>query len=434
MDPEAMERLKGILGMVRKLSEDPDPISSVNDYARTMRVYYGDQALMSVSQLGLEPGSYRIMRVLHQPGVALEGFTDTFYAGANAPVHSGGFIGDLIASGEPYVNRDAHIDDDPVLGNSLAPYRMVVGVPLYFEGVNTNWVFFMNTDPDAYSDQQIEDRLMQANLMGGFTNSKRVTQELRKAHEWIEREVDEIANIQRGLLPRHMPEIEGLHIATVYETYDRAGGDYYDVFPIGAGTITDIPRHEGKWGILIADASGHGPSAAVVVAMLSALIHSFPDVPRGPGAMLAYLNHHLTMRQANPNFITAFLAILDPESGDLSYACAGHPMPLLRDDDGSVTTLTGTGGLPLGIRRGERYLDAQRRLVAGDRLLLYTDGITEALSPKGELLGETPLEQSFQAADGTVSAIMESIMKTIRHHEAGRRPMDDQTMVLVHVE
>jgi sigma-B regulation protein RsbU (phosphoserine phosphatase) len=425
-EPDLEEnRLAQLTDMLRDISSDSDPIRSINRYVAGMRNLFGNQGMVSISCRGLAPGHYRVMRFLHEPGTQQQGYTNLTFGGPEAPIHTGGFFGEILSKGRPVVLRNAQIESDLAFGSQLAPYRLIVATPVYDEGVATNWVLFLSTDASRFSIYDIETRILEANLWGGIANSKRATKELREANALIQREIDEIADIQRGLLPRRLPVIPGVELAITYHTYDRAGGDFYDFFPIPGGDADSD-----GWGILIADASGHGPSAAVVVAMLSALLRSYPHGRSKPGEVLSFLNRHLSATTINGSFITAFLGYFEPRSLALRYASAGHPAPLLREGNGQVRAIDATDGVPLCVLPEVNYSGREIQLRPGQALLLYTDGVTEARSRGGEQFGEHRLAAGF--SDGVIGAdtILEHVLERLRAHEQGRRPSDDQTLIV----
>ncbi len=426
-EAEMRERARDLMEVLRKFSSDQDPVHSVSYFSRQIRRLYGDQGLVSISLRGLEPGCYRVMRFLHQEGVGWEGFTDMMYAGPNAPIHSGGIVGEIIASGEVTLMRNAEITDDPVLGNQLAPYRLIVAVPVFNDGKALNWILYLFTDPHALTWREIEARMMQSNLIGNATNVKRVAKELRDATAWIQREIDDIAAIQRGLLPRELPALPGIDMAAMYETFDRAGGDFYDTFPLPPALESQSPR----LGVFIADASGHGPSAAVVVAMLAVLLRSCKQPLDQPGAVLDYLSHHLLGHAVHNNFVSAFYAIIDPAGEHMRYACAGHNPPFVREPSGEVRCLARTRNLPLAVVSDNAYETIETPLTHGQTLVLYTDGITEARAPDGAFLEETGVIEILRQADGSAGDTLDRIVARLREHEAGGRPEDDQTLLVV---
>ncbi len=433
-DTSLERRLNTLSAMLQELSSNPDPVQSINEYARAMGELYGDQCVISISRRNVGDGCYRVMRLMHQDGVELDGLESIPYAGANATSHCGGLIGEIIGRGRATVIRDLDVSDDPALGAQLAPYSLLVGFPVYDKGVDWNWLFFLHTDPFGFPESDIESKFMQANLMGGITNSKKAAERLRVANEQIKREIDEIAHIQRLLLPTSLPNIPNLETGAVYRTYDRAGGDYYDIFPIGTASTYATPLNHPRWGVLIADVAGHGPSAAVVMAMLSTLLHGYHAAHDRPGKVLDYMDRHLTLKNINHTFATVFYGVIDTETRRLNYTSAGHPMPLLRLGDGSVTPLPATGGIPVGVTASEPYAENEIQLASGQELLLFTDGITEARPRNGAMYNVEGLMESFAHAKGTPDEMLESILSDVFQHIGSRKADDDISMVLLRLK
>jgi sigma-B regulation protein RsbU (phosphoserine phosphatase) len=253
---------------------------------------------------------------------------------------------------------------------------------------------------------------------------------LARAHALIDREVERIGRIQRALLPNPLPRIPGLEIAASYETFGEAGGDLYDLVPLaGPGA----PENE-RWGVFIADASGHGPAAAVVIAMTQALLHAPPPGVTGPAALLRHLNEHLCCRPIEGSFVTAFGAVYDPASRQLTFARAGHPPPLLvRPLAQQVERLDAFGGYPLGIDAGQTFQEATLQLRAGDALLLYTDGIQEAQNPSGVEFGIDGIEAAVRCSRGTPQQLVAVVRHAVLAHAHGRPATDDQTLVAISV-
>jgi len=429
-DDSNRKRIAALIEMLRTINEDPDPVRSISHYAGRMRQLYGEQGLISVSLRNAPPGHYRVMRFLNQRGAGLEHAEDLEFAGPDAPFDSGGLIGEIIQGDLPVVYRDLQVEHDPVLKDRLAPYHELVAIPVFDGSLVLNWVIFMSVEPDGFTSLDIETRILQSNLMSGITTIKRANQELVLATEWINREVDEIALIQQGLLPGAVPYIPGLKVAASYRSFDRAGGDLYDVFPLGQRPESPA-EHPGPWGILIADVSGHGVAAAVIVAMVSTLVGALAERVREPGQLLTQLNRYVAAKAINGNFVTAFLAVYDSETKAMSYASAGHQMPLLRDADGAVRTLPQTDGIPLGIASASRYESVPFALEPGQSLLLYTDGITESWSPKGSLFGEAALVEALRSTKGGPREMIEAVTRALEAHQQGQPQTDDQAMVAI---
>jgi sigma-B regulation protein RsbU (phosphoserine phosphatase) len=429
-DDSNRERIASLMDMLKMVSIDMDPVRSISHYARAMRQLYGEQGLISVSLRNAPPGHYRVMRFLNQRGAGLDNAQDIEFAGPDAPAVSGGIIGEILRNEDPVVYRNLHVVDDPVLGTRLAPYRVLVAIPVYDGSRVLNWVCFMMVNPEGLTAYDIEMRILQANLLSGIANIKRANLELVQATEWIHREVDEIALIQQGLLPGAMPHIPGLKIATSHQSFDRAGGDLYDVFPLGRCPETELDK-PGLWGILIADVSGHGVAAAVITAMISTLIDALAERVVAPGQLLTLLNRYVTAKAINGNFVTAFLLVYDSVSEVVTYASAGHNLPLLRDANGEVRALPQTEGIPLGIASTSTYETVPFALEPGQSLLLYTDGITESQSPQGDLFGEAALVDVLRLSNGNPAETIDAVMRALETHQQGQSQTDDQALVAI---
>lgn len=223
-----------------------------------------------------------------------------------------------------------------------------------------------------------------------------------------------------------MPEIATLRLAASYQTSRQAGGDYYDFFPLA----------DDCWGLLIADVSGHGTPAAVMMAVLHCIAHMLPGAPDSPGDVLRRLNDHLYERYTSDSghFATAFYAVFDARRRTLRYSCAGHNPPRVRNaQQNSVRALDRIRALPLGIAPGLTYKEATEALNPGDRLVLYTDGIVEAGNGAGEMYGTSRLDfalaDCWSDADRTLQAVLDDVAK----FTAGTPAADDRTLIIADV-
>jgi sigma-B regulation protein RsbU (phosphoserine phosphatase) len=268
--------------------------------------------------------------------------------------------------------------------------------------------------------------------MGAALTNMAIAEQLRCADAEIRREVDQIAALQRAMLPDGLPRVPGLALAASYKTFGRAGGDYYDVFP-AAGAHAP-PRSDGRWSVLIADASGHGPAAAVLVAMLSGILHAFPGEPRSPVEMIEFLNRHLSARRLNGAFVTAIFGLYDPADATLTYATAGHNPPLLRHANGadSITLHEEIGGIPLGIDAQVGSNEGAICLEPGDTLLLYTDGVIDERGPDHRPFGLDGLIRVVRESSGEPGGLVATLNDRLTAHQGPTRPEDDQTLLALH--
>jgi serine phosphatase RsbU (regulator of sigma subunit) len=235
-------------------------------------------------------------------------------------------------------------------------------------------------------------------------------------------EVDMALEIQRHLLPKDLPSIEGYEVAARWQPSRTVAGDYYDVLRLDDGRI----------GLCIADAAGKGMPAALMMSNLQAAVRALaPPVP-APADLCRQLNDILSGSVAAGKYISFFYADLDPRTGALRYCNAGHNRPLLLKADGTVERLA-EGGSVLGAFPDRSYREETVDVARGDRLLMYTDGVTEAESPGGEEFGETRLLDVLRAnAAADADAIDRAIVDAVSAFSPGEL-RDDATLLVLAV-
>jgi sigma-B regulation protein RsbU (phosphoserine phosphatase) len=272
----------------------------------------------------------------------------------------------------------------------------------------------------------------QSGLFGRGTQNLVLRNQLAGALKALDKELQVVGSIQRSLLPEQLPTIPGFEMAAFYQTSARAGGDYYDFFPMHGGGMG-----AGAMGLFIADVSGHGTPAAVLMAITHAIAHARPGTHTPPAALLHYLNNQLARAYTRDGtFITAFYAILDPAARTLTYSRAGHNPPRLVRGD-RVLALDKNGALPLGIEEGQVYEQSTITLERGDLLLLYTDGITEARVPskdaaKREMLGVERLDKMLlECARCSAADCVDRIRCEVGAFCENTPQLDDQTLIAI---
>jgi len=277
----------------------------------------------------------------------------------------------------------------------------------------------MDSQTQSFS-RQISDRYAQLESLAMILDQQ---QQLTEAYGQLDNEFRAVGRIQRSLVPSEEPAIGGFAIATHYEPAHLAGGDYYDFFD----------GQDGRWGVLIADVSGHGPAAAVAMAMMRAVLHSCIDDPSSPEAVLASANRHLQDNLMSDQFVTALFAVLDHESRRMTFAGAGHELPLLFDSaKQEVRQLPMTPSLPLGVGSETTFRSNEIALATGDVVLLYTDGITDRLNAARERFGGARLCQVLQAsAPSGATGVRDAIIDSVKTFASGTPPPDDQTLVVL---
>jgi phosphoserine phosphatase RsbU/P len=246
----------------------------------------------------------------------------------------------------------------------------------------------------------------------GNTRSQQQEQELDKARE-----------IQQGLLPKKIPQVRGLEVAGAWQPARVVGGDYFDVLKFS----------ESKIGVCIGDVVGKGISAALLMANLQASFRAFASEAVSPGALVSKLNEVISNNIAADKFVTFCYCMIDTTDNRLTYASAGHCPPILFHKSGESVPLK-EGGTPLGIFPDREYEHAGLQLESGDRLVLYTDGLTEAMNSDEEEFGEQRLvELGSRNIALSASEMLAAIKKEVVSF-CNASFQDDFTLVVVAVK
>ncbi len=240
--------------------------------------------------------------------------------------------------------------------------------------------------------------------------------------ERLERELDLASDIQRRLLPTTLPDLPGFEIDGWSRPARHVGGDLYDM----------VPLEEGSLGLIVADVSGKGMPAALLVSTLSSGLRLLLDHMGAGPTLLERLNRHILESSGSNRFITFFLVHARPNSGDLGYLNAGHnPAILIRAADGRAEELSPCG-LPLGMLPGSTYRTRTARMEHGDLLCIFSDGITECPAPDDEEFGNDRLAAVLrELREEPLPEIVKAIDQATADFACGRPQADDQTVVLL---
>jgi sigma-B regulation protein RsbU (phosphoserine phosphatase) len=259
-----------------------------------------------------------------------------------------------------------------------------------------------------------------------FANQAAIALENARLHrhalekERLERELELAAEIQRQILPVRFPDVPGFELLGWNRPARTVGGDYYDLRSFDGGVA-----------LAVADVTGKGIGAALLVSTLHSALHLLLDrVGLGP-ELLERLNRHILESSGSNKFITVLLAQLDTATGELAYLNAGHNPGLVLGADGGLAQLE-PGGIPLGLFAGSTYRAGHLALAAGDLVCLYTDGITECSSPNDEEFGmERLIECLVETREAPLGEVAACIDRRTRDFAAGLPQLDDQTLVLL---
>ncbi len=418
------ERLKFIVDVMREMSRQTDPQLMVKTYVARMRNVMPSDGFISLSRRDLPAPHYRITRSsLWNEDINPWKNPDIL------PTFEHGLLGRLIYGDEPVIIDDLEalegLESDPA-AQYFHGHRSLIAMPLFDGGQALNMVVMLSRNPGAFPREQLPERVWMSNLFGRATQNLVLSEQVRSAYETVDRELRAVADIQRSLLPSRLPDIPTLQWAAHYQTSRRAGGDYYDFFPLP----------DGQWGVLMADVSGHGTPAAVLMAITHSIAHTGGDPKMPPSRLMRFVNERLchAYTMDSGNFVTAWYAVYEPRAHRLTYCNAGHPAPRLRDaTDHIVRPLQSVPSLPLGIDADETYADDTVILRPRDSVILYTDGITEARSRGRELLGTERLDDVLGRCDGTPEETVAEILAAVNAFTGDASPIDDQTLLVAKV-
>jgi phosphoserine phosphatase RsbU/P len=253
----------------------------------------------------------------------------------------------------------------------------------------------------------------------------RLSREVQQQRDELEHELQVVSQLQRNLLPERLPQIAGLRLAVHYETSRYAGGDYYDV--------AELP--DGRLAILVADAEGHSAPAAVMMAMTCSLFRSGSTCWEEPDQMLSFINENLC-KVNKESFVTAIYAVYDPRRRSLTIARAGHPLPILyRSSEKTAVEIPCDGVFAMGWDPYPQVPITEIEIAPGDRLLFYTDGVSERFSERQELYGTMRLLRQLETIDTDDPAkILDGIVDDLTRFAGDRPADDDQAMLLLVAE
>jgi serine phosphatase RsbU (regulator of sigma subunit) len=279
---------------------------------------------------------------------------------------------------------DAQLDEVFRLHDSIVRQRVrsIMAVPLQTGDHAIGIIYVDNgTMIRPFSQEDLDLLTVMSNVAAIRIEHARLAA-IEQADKLLETELAQASEIQRSLLPPEAPACTGYDLAGFNIPCRTVGGDYYDF----------LPYQDGRLALIVGDVSGKGMPAALMMSSLQARVQMLLETGPEPAEAVAVLNRNLAQRGIVGRFITLFYALLDPQTGSLRYANAGHNHPLLLRSDGTVQPLKGNG-MVMGIWPKETYEQYEICLQPGDTLALYSDGVTEANNDAEEEFGERGLGQ-----------------------------------------
>ena len=327
-----------------------------------------------------------------------------------------GIVGRVATTGRMHYAPDVSLD--PYYVACEPNTRSEVGFPLKVNGKVIGVFTAAHPDVNGFCEEKLQ--LLQAlgcHIEVAVQNA-RLFREQRLARQRMDREAQEARQIQEALFPKSSPLVPGYKISGFSVPAGAVGGDWYDF----------IPLSQGRWGLVLADASGKGTAAALMMSAARGILRSLAENCAAPGEVLDRLNRLLLNDFPVGRFVTMLYAVLDPAARTLSIANAGHPWPLLVNG-GAAQVVSGANGLPIGFAQ-ENFAQTRVELAPGARVLFYSDGISEAENVSGEDYGSRLL----QVLNSGSELCAERVLDDVRAFAAGRGLQDDATVILVKAE
>jgi serine phosphatase RsbU (regulator of sigma subunit)/anti-sigma regulatory factor (Ser/Thr protein kinase) len=318
------------------------------------------------------------------------------------------------------VEIDALELDSPALGELRAAGVKLV-VPLVSQG---ELIGVLNLGPRMSAQEySSDDRKLLDNLAAQAAPALRVGQLVREqeaeavTRQRFEQELEVARLIQQNFLPKELPDLPGWQVAAYYQPAREVGGDFYDVIPLPGGRVAFV----------VGDVTDKGVPAALVMSATRSVLRASAQRLIEPGIVLERVNEHLCPDMPEKMFVTCLYGVLDPASGLLRFANAGHDVPYVKTADG-VEELRARG-MPLGLMPGMTYEEKETVLARGESVLLHSDGIVEAHDPDREMFGFPRLKQTVAEAPGGQRLIDRVLRDLASFTGAGAEQEDDITMV-----
>ncbi|MFN7524812.1 MAG: PP2C family protein-serine/threonine phosphatase [Aphanizomenon sp.] len=323
----------------------------------------------------------------------------------------------------------------------LGPDVQIFGTAILVKHTERGWLYVLSRDPE-YSWTETRQKLVRlvADQTAVAIDNDELSVELRKK-ERLDQELEIGAEIQRRLLPRQCPNIPGLSLAARCKPANHVGGDYYDFIPTNQNQLQSqlqTSPENASWGLVVGDVMGKGVPAGLIMTMLRGMLRGEVLHGNSPAGILQNLNRVMYADLENSHrFVTMFYSEYDPQTRILSYSNAAHNPPLWWHAATKTVSQLDTLGMLIGLDANSEYENAQAQLEVGDRVIYYTDGLTDAAAAGGDRFDEDNLVTSFRTACkycNTPQEIVEYLFDQVENFiGSDRQNKDDMTLVVLKI-
>ncbi len=332
-------------------------------------------------------------------------------------------INDVLTNKQAILSADAATDSRFQMSQSIADFRIrsMMCAPL----VNSDGAALGAIQLDTL-DQRSRFQQDDLDMLAGVAGQAAFVLENAQLHEQslkqreVQRDLEFAHKVQQGLLPSAPPKIEKYHFFDFYQPANQVGGDFYDYIGLSGGRLA----------IVLADVSGKGVSAALVMAKFSAEVRYCLASESSAAAAVNRINHSFCNSGWEDRFVTMVMALVDPQREEATIVNAGHMPPMLRRGAGHVESVGGDqAGVPLGVDADCQYAASTVKLNPGDFMTLFTDGISEAMNSENQLYGLERLENQVGAETGGVATLGRHILDDVKKFVGGRPQSDDMCLL-----
>jgi sigma-B regulation protein RsbU (phosphoserine phosphatase) len=414
------EKLRLLLDITKKISRSLDVDEVLNLVMDTLG------SLIPYDAAGIYVVERQPKQTGHDtdPG-ALRNFSTTAVRGYDIDELTGlhlkvgeGLLGYVAQTGEPVIVHDVSQDTRYINARTETCSEMVAPIISNEEVIG---VFDLESDRlNAYCADDLDVLLLLASQVAIIIEKAMLHEQLIEKKR-MEAQLEVARQVQLELLPPRDPELAGFDISAYNFSTEEVSGDYYDF----------VKLYDDQLGLVIADVSGKGVPAALLMAFLRASLRAALHIGYAPNVSMAKANYLLWESIEKHQFVTAFYGVLDATNRTLAYANAGHNPPLMLGRDGDARFIE-RGGLPLGMFRDTRYYEYYLPIESGQMLVLYTDGIIEATNARGEEYGRERLAAKVcEGRDLTARELIKFIHADMLDWTDGRGAGDDVTFVIV---
>ena len=331
-------------------------------------------------------------------------------------------IGEVARTKTAVLSADAMVDGRFMSGASVhnLKVRSMMCAPFLSEDEMLGVIYVDTTRAgQRFADEDLE-------LLTGISAQAALAVQNAMMHERLlvrqrsERDLQIAHKVQKGFLPEHPPRLPGYEFAAWYSAAQVVGGDFYDF----------VERPDGRLCIVVGDVSGKGIPAALLMAKLMSDVRYVALAESKPTEAVARLNETFGWRAPEGRFVTLLYMTLDPAARRIECVNAGHPAALIhRRATGAIEKIASGDNFPLGLRQNMRFSGGAYDLSPGDMVVLFTDGVTEAMNASGELYGADRLEKALKANPGSPSQVTAKVLNDIDGHVGTVAPNDDLTLV-----